>query len=122
MGVSGFRELERNLERTERAISGGALVSATKKGAEVIVDAAKSRAPRRTGKLAESIGHEVTEASGSAVQEKIGPDVFYGGLVELGAAQTTAKPYLRPALDERGNAAVNATGKDLWARIRRVLR
>lgn len=122
MGVSGFRELERNLERTERAISDSALVSATKKGVQVIEDGAKSRAPRRTGRLAESIDHEVSEASSSEVRVKIGPKVFYGGLVEMGAAQTAAKPYLRPALDERGNAAVNATGKDLWARIRRVLR
>ncbi len=122
MGVGGFRELERNLERTERAISGGALISATKKGAQVIADAAKTRAPRRTGKLAESIGHEVTETSGSAVQEKIGAGVFYGGLVELGTRHNPARPFLRPALDERGNAAVDATAKDLWARIRRVLR
>ena len=122
MGVSGFRELDRALERTERAISDGALVSATKKGAQVIVDAAKTRAPRRTGRLAESIGHEVSESSSSEVREKIGPKVFYGGLVELGTRHNPAKPFLRPALDERGSAAMNTTGKDLWARIRRVLR
>jgi HK97 gp10 family phage protein len=122
MGVSGFRELEQNLERTERAVSDGALVSANKKGAQIIAEGAKSRAPRRTGRLAESIDHEIDEASSSEVRERIGPKVFYGGLVELGTAQTAAKPYLRPALDERGDAAVNATGKDLWARIRRVLR
>ena len=122
MSVSGFRELERTLEQTERAVSGDALVSATEKGAQVIVDAAKSRAPRRTGRLAESISHEVDKASSSSVQGKIGPSVFYGGLVEFGTRHSPAKPFLRPALDERGKAAMNVTGKDLWARIRRVVR
>ncbi len=122
MGVSGFRELDRNLERTERAISDGALVSATQKGAQIIVEAAKMRAARRTGRLAEGITHEVSEASSSEVREKIGPNVFYGRHVEFGTRHNPARPFLRPALDERGSAAMNATGKDLWARIRRVLR
>ena len=122
MGVSGFRDLERTLERTERAISEDALVSATQKGAQIIVDAARSRAPRRTGKLAEGIKHEIVEASSSEVQAKIGPDVSYGRHVELGTRHNPAQPFLRPALDERGKAAMNTTGKDLWARIRRVVR
>ena len=122
MGVSGFRELDRALDRTERAISGDALVRASDKGAQVIVDAAKSRAPRRTGKLIESIGHEVIEASSTEVKEKIGSNVFYARHVEFGTRHNSAEPFLRPALDERGNAAIDATGKDLWARIRRVLR
>ncbi len=122
MGVGGFRELDRNLERMERAVAVRALVSATEKGAQIIADAAKMRAPRRTGKLAESIGHKVTKRSRSFVQHKISPGVFYGGFVELGTKHQPARPFLRPALDESDNAAVDATAKDLWARILRVLR
>ena len=123
MGVSGFEELDRALKRTEDAVGGQALSSAVAKGAETVVQSAKERAPRKTGKLAESISYRVGKVSASGATAKIGPKgVHYALYVELGTEKLTAKPFLRPALFGRRTAATDAIGKSLWAFIRRVLR
>jgi len=123
MGVSGFEELDRALRRTEDAVSGQALTSAVTKGAEIVVAAAKAKAPRKTGKLAESIAMKVGKVSGSGVTAKIGSQrVHYALYVELGTKKLTAKPFLRPALFGKRAAVTESIGKSLWAFIRRVIR
>lgn len=123
MGVSGFEELDRALRRTDAAVGGQALTTAVTKGAEIIVAAAKAKAPRKTGKLAESISLKVGKVSASGVTAKVGPKgVHYALYVELGTKKLTAKPFMRPALYGNRTAATDAIGKSLWAFIRRVVR
>lgn len=126
MGVSGFEELERALKRVDDAVSGQALAGAVTKGAEIVVEAAKSRAPRKTGKLAESIGYKIGKVSASGVRARIGVaargGVRYAFHVEVGTKKRAPRPFLRPALRRSKDAVVDTIGTHLWAFIRRVLR
>ena len=48
---------------------------------------------RRTGTLARSITHEVTQDSA-----RVGTNVKYGKFLETGTSKMAARPYLRPAV------------------------
>lgn len=95
--VEGGKELAENLSRigikTEEALEPG-----LDKGGEIVRVDASGRAPRRKGKLAADIAKSKVEKN----KIKIGPgkDVWYGKFPELGTSRMSARPYLRPALDE----------------------
>jgi len=59
---------------------------------------AKRICPVDTGRLRASITHE-TEKSGDEVIGRVGTNVEYGVYVEYGTDRASAKPYLRPALE-----------------------
>ena len=56
---------------------------------------AKAKAPVDTGRLRNSISHEVNEQD-----VYIGSNVEYAPYVELGTARQKARPFLRPAATE----------------------
>lgn len=106
--ITGLREIMRRL----KVDTGEALGPAAMAGAEVIRAAAEKKAPRDTGFLAESI---VAEQEGPEVL--IGPQAPYGLYVEMGTSKTPAQPFLRPALDESGEAALEAMAEELRRRL-----
>ena len=120
--VRGFQELERALKRASDAVAREALVEATAAGTKVIIDGAQRRAPKDTGKGAESIHASVTERSRFGVTQTIGPskNAFYMRFVEFGTVKMTARPFLRPALDEERDATIREVGRKLWERILRA--
>ena len=82
-------------------------------GAEMLVDAAKAKAPRLTGNLAESAYAATNERStykrdkrhNKEIKVKEGQAVaafamFYAGFIEFGTKKKAARPFLRPAMDE----------------------
>ena len=73
---------------------------------QAIVVAAKSLAPKKTGRLAGSIRVLGADAQGTSV----GTDVEYADEVELGANGRAAKPFLGPSLD-----VASATIKLIWS-------
>lgn len=106
--------------------------TALKAGALPIQNAAKRKAPKKTGTLSRSIHTEAVEEVGTLGAVKIGTDVIYARIHEYGgvikpvharmlhfqidgrdifAKQVTipARPYLRPALAENRHAAIEAT-------------
>lgn len=87
------------------AITAQDLEAAVKSGATVIQNAAKAKAPVRSGTLRRSITHETRERSATRVRVVVGPSVPYGRAVELGKGNRRAKPYLRPAFDEKKDEA-----------------
>lgn len=85
-------------------------------GAEMLVDAAKAKAPRLTGNLADSAYAATSEKStykrdkrhNKEIKPKQGQAVaafamFYAGFVEYGTKKKAARPFLRPAMDEMKN-------------------
>lgn len=82
-------------------------------GADLLAKAAASKAPRRTGELADS-GYAASEnrstySGGSQRRKEIKPQpgtavaafsAFYARFVELGTRKRAARPFLRPAFDE----------------------
>lgn len=73
------------------------------KGAEVILTYAQTLCPVDTGELRES-GY--LRIQGNYVE--IGFDKEYASYVEYGTSKMEAQPYLRPALDESEEEALNA--------------
>lgn len=89
-------------------------------GAKVIQEAAQAKAPvGRTGRLkrgiyaasatrsnyqqVDKIDREAKPTKGAAL---IGSGIWYGRLVEYGTAKTRARPFMRSALDENKDKAV----------------
>ena len=120
--LEGARELERALVRASDAVARESLVEATAAGAKVIVESARRRAVKATGRGAESIHASVTERSRFGVTQAIGPTkrAFYMRFLEFGTVKMPARPFLRPALDEERDAVVREVGRKLWERILRV--
>lgn len=133
--VTGLAELKKALndlpERLERNVVRGGL----RAGGNVIRDAAKARVPVRTGKLRDTIKVKTSARRGKLKATIVagGQDVIYARMVELGTAAhfikprhrkslliaglmrevvhhpgAQPKPFMRPALDESAEAAVNA--------------
>lgn len=72
-------------------------------GKEAVLDTAlaveggaKRRVPVRTGRLRNSIGHELADDKLSA---RVGTNVEYGPYVEFGTTRMHARPYLFPAAE-----------------------
>lgn len=103
VNISGEKELLRKLKSLSDEIAGEYLKEAVLKGAEVIRQEASNKAPRRTGKLAANIIKEVKEIERDSATVEIGPakEVFYGLFVERGTSRMQARPFLRPAIDEK---------------------
>lgn len=75
-------------------------------GANVVVNAAKRRVPKKTGTLSRSIHQET--ATDSVL---VGTDVSYAKYVEQGTAKMKGRPYLQPALAENETRIVNNVQK-----------
>lgn len=143
--IEGGEELRRKLRELGEAMAGTALRKAGEAGAKVLQSAANSRAP---GPHVET---EVVETGADSVTVAIGPDKdhFYYQFFETGAAAHDikgrpllvfegregtvftpgvkhpgmgARPFLRPAIDEQGDAAAKAAGDVLRAEIEKVAR
>lgn len=68
-------------------------------GAQV-ADRARELAPKRTGKGASNIAHQVGEdVDGVFVDVGYKPDGFYMAFQELGTEHNPPRPHLRPAID-----------------------
>lgn len=100
VNMAGMDELLAQLDRLGENTS-KTLKEAVMKGAEIVREDASRRAPRRTGKLSQSIIVESAEVEPDYASVKIGPNkgAFYGTFVERGTSKMPAKPFLRPAWD-----------------------
>lgn len=143
--IEGGEELRRKLNELGEAMAGAALRRAGEAGAKVLQSAANRRAP------GPHIETEVVEAGADSVTVAIGPDKdhFYYQFFETGAAAHDikgrpllvfegregtvftpgvkhpgmgARPFLRPAIDEQGDAAAKAAAEALRAEVQRVVR
>lgn len=141
--VVGDEELRRKLTALTAAVQGQVLAAAVDSGAQLIQNAAKEKAPYRTGTLRRSI-HTETEGGTIRATATIGTDVVYAAQVEFGGTITpktkkllhwvdadgqehfaksvtqVARPYLRPAFDEKGDDAAAEVGAALRQAIERV--
>jgi HK97 gp10 family phage protein len=131
---SGGKELEAALRELGNQVAGRLGNNATKAGARIIAAAARQKVPVRTGALKRSItvvgDDELRRAGGSVRQAFVVARAPHAALVELGTAPRRQKngrftgsgrahPYLRPALDEAGQAAIDRMASNLWSGIER---
>ncbi len=148
VSVQGSESLVRKLNALGAAARGQALERALVAGALIVQNAAKQRAPYRTGNLRRSIhigGHEdlapdhtgierttgnpvpPPERNGTEVAVYVGTNVEYARRIEYGFSgadalgrtyNQAAQPYLRPAVDENQDAVKNEVGDALRVLIR----
>ena|ERR1035437_1025047 len=124
--VLGLKGVEDALAQAGPKLAKRALRKALRAGGEVMVDAAKGRAPvlkqgtpqRKPGELRDSIGMVVklspTEESGTV---RIGPlrdkakgknsPGIWGSFVEFGSVHGAAQPFMRPGFDSSKEAALD---------------
>jgi len=102
--IQNLPALQRDFANLTAKMQRGVLRDALRAAARPVVASAKSKVPVRTGKLQRGIQQRVSVKSGSA-EAIIGFDrkQFYGRFIELGTSKMSAKPFLRPALDESQN-------------------
>lgn len=91
--VSGARELSRALDAAVRRLP-AAIEDAEEQGAEIIADEARSRAPRRSGRLASSVG---VMRDGNRIGA--GAAVEYFWPVHSGTPTMAARPFVTQAAD-----------------------
>lgn len=131
--ILGASELVQKLTGMSRDFREQALGTAVGAGAMLIENSAKEKVPKLTGNLARSIHTNVTTTTNQAAAE-IGTDAEYAAQVEFGgtiypkngkylvftingkkifAKKVTqrARPYLRPAFDEKKDAALKEVGE-----------
>lgn len=128
--IPGLDALKANFDALSYGLQRKILMTATRKGALVIVTAMQARAPRlqlsttqrEAGALAAGILSRIWDSSTSEVTARIGPDkkTFYGRFPEFGTVHEAAEPFVRPALDEKRDEALAVIGQELWSGIQKV--
>lgn len=131
-----FDQLEKNLGELVAKVERQGMREAARKAATPMLQAARAKAPVRTGTLKKSLAVKVKtfkRGKDSTVMAIIGPDrnvvseagdkpVKYAHLVELGTQHSAAKPFLRPAFDETKDQSIKVYADSLKPAIERVAR
>ena len=80
---------------------GASLPQAAQAGALVLEEEAKRRAPRRTGKLQDSIKNRKGKRKKGSAEHVVYTDLFYAPFVEYGTRKMSKRPFMRPAADTK---------------------
>lgn len=142
--VAGLAELDKLLKELPAKIEGNIMRGAVRAGAKVLEEKAKQLAPVDDGDLRESIRVSTRSRRGrvSATITAGNKKVFYAHMVEFGTARhlikpkkrkslffaglarevvdhpgSSAKPFMRPALDNNQREAVDAAASYIRQRI-----
>jgi HK97 gp10 family phage protein len=87
-------------------------IPAMVKGAEVILEEMKTLTPVDTGALRDSERIEVVDDAVLLVAGD-GERVDYAIFVEIGTYKMAAQPYMRPAIDTKGDEAMRVTADEV---------
>ena len=116
--IIGLGEFKAQLARISGSVRGEMLAKAGTAGLQLVVNAAKSKAPKRTGELKRSLHTQVAEQRDNYAAVDAGTDMIYGPIQEFGGVVKNAfgregftvtippHPYLRPAWDEKIDAVI----------------
>lgn len=131
--IEGLAELKEALKLMPEKIADRVLLAATMAGAEVIRKQAMANAPLLTGRLkaniikrrvrgkqgksARSASVDVGVRSHRASKKGDKNNAYYWFFVENGTSKMDAKPFLRPAFDQKKEEAATAIKERLAKRI-----
>lgn len=99
----GLDEVLQDLSWFERRIV-DRLPAAAAAAVGVLRPEVERRAPRLSGKLADSIEDEPGERTATSAQHYLVLGVFYGRFVEFGTSKMAARPFIRPSIDAKSRA------------------
>ena len=108
--IQGLAHLDRALQELAWPAARRALRKGMRKGANVVRDEARAKAPVKTGNLKRKIRtRERSEQDGNMrFAVEVPRSAFYGRFLEYGTSKMAAKPFLRPAAEGKTEAAVTA--------------
>ena len=119
--LSGASEIGRVLDQLPRKLGEKALNAALRKGARVVLVAAKARAHKLTGDLRKNIRIRKLPRSaagaGAHLVLELAPKGFYGLFHEFGTATVPAHPFMRPAFDENAEKAIAVIGAEAGRQV-----
>ncbi len=141
LDFSGLLDLSEDLLALSKAENRGVMRNATRAAATIFKDEAKTRAPKRTGKLQRNIvvvtlrdrnggivsGVHVrgtnprTGNSDNKMKASSRKNAFYWKFVEMGTSKMAPVPFLRPAYDARKEEAARAAFDEANRAIDRAL-
>jgi HK97 gp10 family phage protein len=116
--LTGWAELEERLSNLPAKLAKRVVRPALEEAGQIIQQEMGVRAPRHTGFLTTHIVYETTISAAEDMGEvKIGPakEAFWGRFMELGApgANVPAQPFMRPALEAKGDVAMKAMENEI---------
>lgn len=149
--IAGLKELKKQLEKLPARIETNITRTALRRGALVIEERAKDLCPVGTGNLKDSIKVRAqTKKKSGWINLRVtagGGDAFYANMVEYGTAPheirpskakslfiagvfrqvvnhpgATARPFMRPAFDEKHQDAIKAFADYMRQRIPREIK
>lgn len=124
----GDKQLEKKLHGLETKIEKKALRHAMRRAGKIVLATAKTLAPRRSGRMADTLKVRSAKKSnansgqvgvvvqtGTRDQLGIPEDAkyYYPAGVEYGTSHSPAQPFLRPALDQNREEALEIIKQDL---------
>lgn len=106
--LEGGKQLEKALKQLPGRIAKKVVRGATLAGAGVVRKEAKRRVAFESGTLKKSISARKTDQTPTSVTYSVGPTTkgFYGQFLEIGTQHQQARPFLRPAFDEKQSEIV----------------
>ena len=120
--VEGFKDLQKALEALPTATKRNTVRRVFKKVLEPMYQAAVARAPKLTGRLAESI--VITTKRHRGVKKKNEVETYlstegapHAHLQEFGTVNMAANPFLRPAWDQYRDPTLDEIQDEMWIEI-----
>jgi len=112
--VDGLKALQKEIRKTEDVEMKKQLRLANKEAAQVVADQAKVEVPRRSGRLARSIGAQASQTS-AFVKAGTPSRVPYAGPIHFGWPKRNIRPqpFLYEAMDKRIGEVRRAYEKNL---------
>lgn len=119
----GAKELESAFDQLPDSMQKQVLLSALKKAAKPVVDDARAKARKRTGKGAKSIKAR-TNKKLKPIGISIGPsrEAFYMMFKEFGTRKEPAEPFLRPAWDSNRFTVLKSMEQEIWKALTKKAR
>lgn len=144
--VEGLKELGERLQKLDKDMAGRVVRAATAAAANVVKKAAIQNAPissephqlgRRKDQIAQPgnlrkniIIRRLPPAQRTSTEEyivtiragsgKVPKDAFYGKFVEFGTVKMAPRPFLRPAIDNNVQAAIDAMKERIVKRLEKA--
>lgn len=118
----GMDDVQEDLERLKLTDQRRILGTALKPGSQILVEELEHRAPRDSGRLANSMRFSLTERSATSAVSKIGPTAWWGGFNEFGTRFMARQPFFTQAWDAKIDEAWAVVKFHLGELIAKALR
>lgn len=115
--ITGLKEFEAKLKGLGPAVATKIGSDALLAGAKPVTKRMRAMVPVRSGNLKKSITSRAVKTNGSLLSRIIGfksPGRYYSHLVEFGTVHSSARPFVRPAIDTTINDVFLEMGRKLY--------